>query len=365
MKVRRTYEIKLMPNKHQEEQLNQYFYEGKVLYNFILGLENVFDFNPCKTIEIIKLDKDRNEVPVTISTLPSKLRQDIHRSICNSIKGLAAAKKNGRKVGKLKFKSHLKSISIDNQSYYISDKYHIKLLGFGRTPIRCLGLHQLGTDLSEVKLCGSILKKTPLGFILYLSIKRDEDRVKYGQDLGIDMGIESSLTFSTGQKYKCVVEESVRLKEIQRKMAKSRRLNGNRRTNNYRRLQAQLRREYQKLDNKKLEFKRQMMHQFSQYDHIAFQDESIKGWKNLKSCRRTIQHSCLGTIKWELMQRAESNPERYVCIDKWAPTTQQCPKCGKKNKHELEERTYRCSCGYTADRDVHAAKNMLIFANLI
>lgn len=364
MKVTRTFEIKLVPNKIQKQKLDQYFYEGKVLYNFMLAQEDVFAFNPCKTTEVTKLDKDKNEVPVTLSSLPSKLRQNIHMTMCDSIKGLSAAKKKGNKVGRLKFKTHIESIHIDNQSYRIIDNRHIRLAGFGRSNLRCLGLQQLGSDLDRLKFCGSTLKKTPSGFILHMTIIRDEDNIKYNQDLGIDMGIKDSLTFSTGEKYKCVVEESVRLKKIQRKMAKSLRLNGNKRTNNYRKLQAQLKREYQKLDYKKLEFKRQLMHKFRQYDHIAFQDESLKGWKNMKSNRRTIQHSCLGSIKRELMNRSLAEPDRYICLSKWLPTTQQCPVCNKKNKHELDQRIYKCSCGYTADRDIHAAKNMLIFANL-
>lgn len=364
MQVIRTYEIKLKPNKQQEQQLNQYFYEGKLLYNFIIGQENVFDFNPCKSTNILKLDKYRNKIPVTISVLPSKLRQNIHRTICNSIKGLSAAKKKGQKVGKLKFRSYIKSILVDNQSYYIVDNYHIKLAGFGRSSIRCLGLKQLRADLDDIKFCGSILKKTPKGFIFYVTISRKEDDIKCNNNLGIDMGIKDSLTFSSGEKYKCVVEESVRLKKIQRKMARSLRLNKKKRTNNYRKLQTQLRKEYQNLDNKKLEFKRQMMHRFNQYNHIVFQDESLKGWRNLRSCRKTIQHSCLGAIKWELMNRAQLDPERYICLDKWTPTTQYCPKCGKKNKHDLDQRIYKCNCGYIADRDIHAANNMLLFANL-
>lgn len=363
MKVRRTYTIKLKPNKSQVKQLNQYFYEGKVLYNHILNQDNIFDFNPCKTKEVIKLDKDKNKIPVTLNTLPSKLRQNIHRSMCDSIKGLAAAKKKGRKVGNLQFKSKIDSISFDNQSYYILDKNHIKLAGFGRSSIRCLGLNQLGHNLDEIKFCGSILKKTPLGFIFYLSISKEIEPELYEGNLGIDMGIKDSLTFSSGEKYKCVVEESVRLKRIQRKMARSFRLN-NKRTNNYKKLQFQLQREYQKLDNKKLEFKRQMIHKFNQYDHIVFQDESLSGWRNLESCRRTIQHSCLGAIKYELLCRSLSEPEKYICLDKWTPTTQYCPNCSKKNKHDLSQRVYYCSCGYTADRDIHAAKNMLLFAKL-
>ena len=363
MKVIRTFDIKLKPNKHQEHQLNQYFYEGKILYNFMLAQKDVFKFNPCRNINVVKLDKDGNEIPVTISTLPSKLRQNIHRRICDSIKGLSAAKKKGMKVGKLKFKSNIKIIDVDNQSYRIVDDYHIKLAGFRRSAIRCLGLKQLGR-IQELKFCGSTLEKTPSGFIFHLTISKEEDCVKRDKNLGIDMGIKDTMTFSNGEKHKCVVEESARLKKIQKKMAKSLRLNGKKRTNNYKKLQSQLRREHQKLSNKKIEFKRQMMHKFNQYDHVAFQDESLVGWRNLKNCRKTIQHSCLGSIKWELIMRSRSEPQKYICLDKWLPTTQYCPRCKSKNKLTLDQRVYRCNCGYVEDRDIHAARNMLIFANI-
>ena len=31
------------------------------------------------------------------------------------------------------------------------------------------------------------------------------------------------------------------------------------------------------------------------------------------------------------------------------------------NKHTLDKRVYHCSCGYAEDRDVHSARNMLVF----
>ena len=37
MKVTRSYEIKLKPNKSQMFQLNNYFYEAKILYNYLLN----------------------------------------------------------------------------------------------------------------------------------------------------------------------------------------------------------------------------------------------------------------------------------------------------------------------------------------
>ena len=40
-------------------------------------------------------------------------------------------------------------------------------------------------------------------------------------------------------------------------------------------------------------------------------------------------------------------------------TTQRCSKCGKLNKMELKDRTYKCSCGFILDRDKNSAINIM------
>ncbi len=40
-----------------------------------------------------------------------------------------------------------------------------------------------------------------------------------------------------------------------------------------------------------------------------------------------------------------------------AYSTQTCPQCGRR--HKCNSRNYRCSCGYTAHRDIHGARNIL------
>ena len=52
-------------------------------------------------------------------------------------------------------------------------------------------------------------------------------------------------------------------------------------------------------------------------------------------------------------------------LDKFIPTTKWCPKCHKLNELSLDDRTYRCECGYELDRDIHAAQNMLNIKNLV
>ena len=53
-------------------------------------------------------------------------------------------------------------------------------------------------------------------------------------------------------------------------------------------------------------------------------------------------------------------------LDKWIPTTKWCPKCRSLKKDiQLSDREYICSCGYSEDRDIHSAQNMLAIKNLV
>ena len=57
--------------------------------------------------------------------------------------------------------------------------------------------------------------------------------------------------------------------------------------------------------------------------------------------------------------------DNVIILDKYIPTTKWCPRCHKLNELSLNDRTYICECGYQEDRDIHAAKNMLVIQNLI
>ena len=71
---------------------------------------------------------------------------------------------------------------------------------------------------------------------------------------------------------------------------------------------------------------------------------------------KQVQVSILGRLKSKLI-----NSPRVCVINKSCATTQLCPECGALNKHTLDKRVYHCPCGYSEDRDVHSAKNMLVF----
>lgn len=357
MEVLKTYKVKLVLNKAQKNKIDQWFYEGKCFYNYCLTQEDIFKLNACSIKQVTKLDKDGNSVDVELSSIPSKIKQNILRRMNDSIKGLSAAKANGRKVGRLKFKSQLPSLYFDNQSINIVNG-RIRLAGFGRTHLKAYGLRQLGEDYS---IRCATLSRADDGYYLSISIKRwEEPRIQTNRQVGLDFGIKTSITTSDGEKFNLKIPESKRLKRLQKKLARSKQLNSGV-TKNQLKTRRLLRLEYQKITNRKKDFANKLIHHLdSTYDLIAFQDEQINGWKNIAST--TVQHSCLGTIKSKLKSKMIDCPDRYKEVNKWLPTTKLCPICGQRKNISLDERTYICDCGYREDRDIHAAKNVLMFA---
>jgi len=141
-----------------------------------------------------------------------------------------------------------------------------------------------------------------------------------GKEIGLDFGIKSNIMTSEGERLNVSIQESDRLKTLQRELF--RRVKGSKNRNKTIKL---IRREYQKLSNKKQDRVNKIVHQLKRYNRIYMQDEQISNWhKGLFG--KQIQHSCLGTVKAKLKLLPQT-----VILDKWIPTTKLCPKCGTVN----------------------------------
>ena len=72
----------------------------------------------------------------------------------------------------------------------------------------------------------------------------------------------------------------------------------------------------------------------------------------------TVQHSVLGLVKAKLIHN-----ERVTVLSSREPTMKYCPACGKLKKNiTLADRVYECPCGYREDRDINAARNMILLS---
>lgn len=359
MKIIQSYKLKLKPNKEQTIKLLQYFYEAKCLYNHVLSQKNIFEFDR-KTKDIFKLNNKGEKVPVTL-TIPSAIRGEVVRDIWASIKKLSKIKKQGNTVGKLKYKSEINCLTLykDASGYNIIGN-KLKIPGIKKNPISCLGTKQLkNAEIKSAKLirsCGNF-------YIAIICKKEIKKHINTNKEVGIDMGIKDNIVLSSGEKINFSIGESEQIKKFQRKISKSR--VG---SNNRRKLRINLQKANAKIANRKREFVNQLVHKLdTNYDIIVWQDELLAKWKKskMKGFGRKIQHSCLGLFKEKLQQHMNIEPHRYIQLNHTLPTTQMCPACGSLNKVSLSKREYSCDCGYQENRDIHAAKNMLVFAKKI
>ena len=370
----KVFELKV--NCHQTKpetfkKFNEMFKQAKWVRNDMLALSketdnNIFKYEYLEHKTIHRIDKDKNIIESNID-MPVYL----HRAIINNVKqdicNLAKAKRKGLKVGALKFKSECNCIPIITGGIKILDNSHITIPGFKK--LKVYGLHQILDNNSFELADGKIIRKAS-GIYIHATTCIDKNksiRNKTYKDVGLDFGIRTNITTSDGDKFNCNVQESEYLKYLQKQLHRKQKD-----SKRYYRLRNQIKKEYEHLSNKKMDECNKLIHKLlSDYDIIYFQDEQISKWKKKKKSKKTgkkcgnsfgrqIQHSYLGRVKAKLVSMEGT---RTFKIDKFQPTTKLCPVCGTLNDIGKAD-TYRCACGHTMDRDVHAARNVKMIGSV-
>lgn len=325
------------------QYLNRLFLEAKWYYNNIIATENIKDFD-TKTKEIIVKCKDGTQRTEHTTHLSSQMRQQIYKRIWDNIKGLSASKKNGRKIGKLKFTSKYNCIPMSNQTIRIN-KNKIRLQG-NKQSFKVRGFEQLPDDYDLRK---ADLVRKPSGIYIHLTIKVPNVKIEKTKAVGLDLGIKDHLTFHDGTKIN-FHQDLTRLKQLHKSL--SRKVKGSKNWNKAKRL---LQLEYERLSNQKEDAANKIINKLKPYT-VYYQDEMINGWQ-AGLFGKAVSKSILGRIKSKL------GSSDNLKLDKSKPTTSLCPNCGCLNKHGLDKRVYSCECGYTSDRDTHAANNMIIIGS--
>jgi transposase len=342
-------------NKIQKEFLKMLFIEAKWFYNDALSQKEPFKAS-YKKKEVIGYNKNGQEVKHEIKHLGSSIRVSITQQIQQQIVALNCKKKKGNKIGKLKFKSDFKTLELKNDAYSIQKNGTIRIQKLAK-PFFVHGLEQLSSvyELANAKLC-----KKPSGYYIKIttySYPSFEIENKEKKDIGIDFGIRDNVTTSDGKKFNWSIEETERLKKLQRKLARAKK-----NSNNRQKLLKNIAIEYEKLTNRKNDISNKFVHfLLTKYRIIYIQDDNFSEWKKKENNRGSkIHSSILGRIKKKLKES-----KQVVVVERYAPTTKQCYKCGTFNEIERGDKVFLCSrCGLSEDRDIKAAKTIISFGKM-
>src|ERR1035437_10306425 len=363
--------MKVQANKlsaMQRESLKMMFVEAKWLTNSCIAWLNAgkkLSKFASKSKTVTHKDKDGNDVKSPLDHLGSQIKQSVLQGIEHNLQALSVLKGNGHKVGKLKFRRECKSVDLKQfgNTYQLEgSKLHIQgIAGW---------MHINGTKqlISDFEIANAKLLNTPKGYYLAVTCYRDKEKEPKPtkKEIGIDFGCQTAITLSDGRKFNAKIQESDRLKRLQRKLAKRFKSKSKGRGKKKRRQQSKrylrvkhlVRVEYQKMSNRKNAAASEIVHDIKHYRDVYMQDEMIRAWHH-GWFGRTVQYSILGRIKAKIKPYAKS------VLPAHEPTTQLCYGCGQLHKIPLSKRMYRCDCGIKPeDRDVHSAKNMIFMGKI-
>jgi transposase len=384
----KTYQLKLQNlSKTDIKNLNQLFVEAKWLRNYIVAnIPNRLTSTAWKLKEVEIKNKEGAFEKRKLEHLSSQMRAGVVKEIKTNLWALKKAKEKQNKVGGLKFKGKVFELPLNQygNTYSLNfetNRLHIQKI---KKAFRVLGLYQIP---EKAEFANAQLLKKPSGFYLATTVFLKESPTTYktkkgiiknkmvtsfNKPLGIDFGIKTQLTFSTGMKITYKIKESEKLKKLQRALAHKQKFiiwknilkNKKRKkklkikvSKNALKIIGKINKEYESLNNQKKDIQNRVVAYAKSYKQVYFQDENIKGWQH-GLFGKAINNTSIGGIIASLKTRLETP----VLLNRYLPTTKTCSKCGHKQKMTLSNRIFICeSCGMVLDRDVNSARDMVRF----
>lgn len=177
-----------------------------------------------------------------------------------------------------------------------------------------------------------------------------------GSTVGVDVGITSLVTLSSGEKVTNPRHEKwdrAKLRRAQRALARKQKGSANR-------AKAKLR--VARIHGRIADRRRDALHKLTtrlvrQHDAITIEDLSVRNMVRNHSLARAISDASWSELRRMLEYKADWYGRKVIAIDRWYPSSKTCSACGVIVENlPLGVREWTCRCGAVHDRDVNAAK---------
>ncbi|GAA1820090.1 IS200/IS605 family element transposase accessory protein TnpB [Planosporangium flavigriseum] len=177
--------------------------------------------------------------------------------------------------------------------------------------------------------------------------------------VGVDVGITSLVTLSTGEK----VTNPRHERTDRRKLAKAQRCLARKQKGSANRAKAKL--TVARIHARVADRRRDLLHKLStrlvrDNQTVVIEDLAVRNLLANHRLARAISDAAWAQLRSMLTYKAAWYGRRLVVVDRWYPSSKRCSTCGRlAETMPLAIREWTCPCGARHDRDVNAAKNIL------
>lgn len=352
-KLRYTYRIR--PGKQAEQRLHQENNNARFIYNqAVAELKTNQTWMNDKTITKLRAENDW-------------LKQGSVVSQQQSLRDFKQSK------GKKKFKSRHKSLpsinytqrgfSLIDQVDTITGEIKTRLKIAGGYIIPVVWSRDLPSSPTSVRIYQDSIGHWYASFVVEVN---KETLPQTDKSIGIDWGIK---TIATTTNSRFDLEQPRFSRRAQAQLARAQReLARRQKGSNHR---AQSKKRVARLHKKVANQRKDLAHKWAfklvnEFDQIAVEDFKSKFLFKSKMAR-SAGDNAVGLVKRILCEKSLLAGRRVVLVPP-KYTTMDCSNCGlrAKNRVELSVRVFECgSCGVSIDRDVNAARNMVLRAGFV
>lgn len=349
-----TYKFKLEPTTEQIKKIEWTLSMCRWLYNCMLEQRRTaYQHHGIP----LSYHKQATELPFVKKEFPefkeihSQVLQDVAKRLQKTFDAFFRRIKSGEKAGYPRFqgKNRYDSFTYPQSGFALDGKY-LKLSKIGNVRIK---LHRQ----LEGKMKTCTIKRKNGRYYACIACEVETKPSQTGRQVGIDLGVRYLITTSDGEhrkNHRYLRQSERKIKYLQRMV--SRRKKG---SNRRRKAMAMLAKAWEQIANRRKDTAHKLSRELvDRYDLIVFEDLKIKNMVKNHHLAQSIYDACWGMLIQFTTYKAEYAGKKVELVDPHH-TSQVCSECGQIVKKNLNERVHRCLCGYIADRDVNAAKNIL------
>jgi putative transposase len=354
----RSVEIKLYPTATQEDTLTSWLRSACWLYNQALEQrikayrrrgKGVTYHGQCGWLTGL-----RGRI-ASLEAVPVEFARDALRRVDRGFQAFFRRLQAGARPGYPRFRPHTRYNSLEclNAGSYVraGDLLHVPKLGLVRS--------RAGNQRIAGKQKLLRIVRRASGW--YAQVLVDDDlppplKVAPRAAVGIDVGLESFATLSTGEKIdnpRFLRRGERKLRRLQRRLSRCQR-----RSRNRRKAAGRVARQHERIAARRKDFAHQTARRMvGRFDLIGFEALNVKGLAGSRLAKSVCDAA------WSMFTRfvaykAEYAGRQAVAVDP-SGTSQECPGCGAVQKKELSERVHDCPCGLRLDRDEASARVIL------
>lgn len=366
--VQRVYRYRLYPTPAQSASLLRMLTLLRTLYNACLQERR--DAWQKQHVSITKKTQDDQLCAVRENDVEYKgihfhLLQDVvlrcDRAFQAFFRRVKAGVKTGGAAGFPRFKGRdfyksftFKDAGHNNGAALVAGGKRLCLHGIGNVKIKLHRAHE-GT-LKQVRVIRLGDGHWYADFVCTDVPKKLLPAATQSQEVGIDLGLKVYAKTSDDhdiENPRYVREGAAGLVAAQRKLSACKR-GSNRR----RKAKTLVAKHHLHIARQRLDFQhKETLGLLHKYQTLYVEDLNVKGLA-AGMLAKSVSDAAWGQFISILIDKAESAGREVVKVNP-SGTSQRCSECGAHVPKDLSVRVHRCACGYVADRDLNAARNIL------